>query len=181
MEIFQYLLILLTGCGVFIAGMNMLSGGLEKTTGPGLKKLLGKISNNRFSGVGIGLLVTALVQSSSATTVMTIGFVNAGVMNLFQATSIIMGANIGTTVTGLIVSLSAFDVTVYASFLTFIGVVMMFFKKGTVKNIGSVLCGLGLLFVGLEMMSGAFDNAHFRFCSSCSECCLLRFCRVLRR
>ena len=110
MEIFQYLLILLTGCGVFIAGMNMLSGGLEKTTGPGLKKLLGKISNNRFSGVGIGLLVTALVQSSSATTVMTIGFVNAGVMNLFQATSIIMGANIGTTVTGLIVSLSAFDV-----------------------------------------------------------------------
>ncbi len=162
MEIFQYLLILLTGCGVFIAGMNMLSGGLEKTTGPGLKKLLGKISNNRFSGVGIGLLVTALVQSSSATTVMTIGFVNAGVMNLFQATSIIMGANIGTTVTGLIVSLSAFDVTVYASFLTFIGVVMMFFKKETVKNIGSVLCGLGLLFVGLEMMSGAFDNAQIK-------------------
>lgn len=162
MEIFKYLLILLTGCGVFIAGMNMLSGGLEKTTGPGLKKLLGKISNNRFSGVGIGLLVTALVQSSSATTVMTIGFVNAGVMNLFQATSIIMGANIGTTVTGLIVSLSAFDVTVYASFLTFIGVVMMFFKKETVKNIGSVLCGLGLLFVGLEMMSGAFDNAQIK-------------------
>lgn len=162
MEIFQYLLILLTGCGVFIAGMNMLSGGLEKTTGPGLKKLLGKISNNRFSGVGIGLLVTALVQSSSATTVMTIGFVNAGVMNLFPATSIIMGANIGTTVTGLIVSLSAFDVTVYASFLTFIGVVMMFFKKETVKNIGSVLCGLGLLFVGLEMMSGAFDNAQIK-------------------
>lgn len=93
---------------------------------------------------------------------MTIGFVNAGVMNLFQATSIIMGANIGTTVTGLIVSLSAFDVTVYASFLTFIGVVMMFFKKETVKNIGSVLCGLGLLFVGLEMMSGAFDNAQIK-------------------
>ena len=162
MGIFQYLLILLTGCGIFIAGMNMLSGGLEKTTGPGLKRLMGKISDNRFVGVGIGLSVTAFVQSSSATTVMTIGFVNAGVMNLFQATSIIMGSNIGTTITGLIVSLSAFDVTLYASFLTFIGVVMMFFKKEIVKNIGSVLCGLGLLFVGLETMGGAFDNAEIK-------------------
>ena len=158
MEIIQYVVALLAGCGVFIAGMNMMSDGLEKSTGSGLKRLLGRISNNRFAGVGVGAAVTALVQSSSATSVMAIGFVNAGAMTLAQATAIIMGANIGTTITGLIVSLSAFDISLYASLLAFIGVMMMFFKNEKVKNIGGILCGLGLLFVGLDLMGNAFDN-----------------------
>lgn len=156
------ILTLLAGCGVFIAGMNMMSDGLERSAGGGMKKLLGKLSNNRFAGVGVGMAVTAIIQSSSATSVMIIGFVNAGIMTLMQATAIIMGANIGTTVTGLIVSLSAFDVSLYASVLAFIGVMMTFIKKEKVKIIGSTLCGLGLLFVGLDAMSGAFNNAEIK-------------------
>ena len=85
MGILTAILILLAGCGVFIAGMNMLGDGLEKSAGGGMKRLLGKISGNRFSGVGIGAAVTAIIQSSSATSVMVIGFVNAGIMTLFQA------------------------------------------------------------------------------------------------
>lgn len=158
MEIFLSLLALLIGCGVFINGMNMLSDGLEKTTGRGLKKLLGKISNNRFAGVGIGAAVTALIQSSSATSVMTIGFVNAGVMSLSQATAIIMGANVGTTITGILVSLSSLNINIYFSLLTFIGVILMFIKKDNIKNIGAILCGFGLLFVGLDLMGNTFKN-----------------------
>lgn len=156
--IFSYVLALLAGVGVFIAGMNMLGDGLEKSAGSGMKRLLGKISNNRFAGVGIGAAVTAIIQSSSATSVMTIGFVNAGVMTLFQAASIIMGANIGTTITGIIVSLSSLDISLYASALAFVGVMMTFFKKDNLKRIGGILCGFGLLFIGLDLMSAAFGN-----------------------
>ena len=120
--IFTSIIALLAGVGVFIAGMNMMSEGLEKSAGNGMKKLLGRISGNRFAGVGVGAIVTAIIQSSSATSVMTIGLVNAGVLTLFQATSIIMGANIGTTVTGLIVSLSALDIALYASAMSFVGI-----------------------------------------------------------
>ena len=109
MTVFLCILALLAGSGVFMAGMNMLSSNLEKIAGNKMKSLLVKISNNRFAGVGIGASVTAIIQSSAATTVMAIGFVNAGVMTLMQATAIIMGANIGTTVTGLLVSLSSFE------------------------------------------------------------------------
>ena len=159
MDIVQCIIALLAGCGVFIAGMNMMSDGLENATGSGLKKLLGKIISNRFSGVAVGAAVTALIQSSSATSVMTIGLVNAGVMTLAQSASVIMGTNIGTTVTGLIVSLSSLGISTYATLLAFIGVMMMMlFKKQGVKTIGGILCGLGLLFVGLDLMSGAFGN-----------------------
>ena len=92
----EAILLLLAGVGVFIAGMNMLSEGLERSAGGGLKKMLGKISNNRFAGVGVGAGVTAIIQSSSATSVMVIGFVNAGVMTLLQATAIIMGGHLPT-------------------------------------------------------------------------------------
>ncbi len=153
----QAILLLLAGCGVFIAGMNMLSSGLEKSAGGGMKKLLGKISGNRFSGVGIGAGVTAIIQSSSATSVMVIGFVNAGIMTLFQATSIIMGANIGTTITGVIVSLKSLGITQYMSVLAFVGVMMTFFSNEKVKQIGSIMCGFGLIFVGLDVMGMAFD------------------------
>lgn len=156
------ILSLLAGCGVFIVGMNMMSGSLEKATGKGLKKLLGKISNHRLAGVGIGASITALIQSSSATSVMVVGLVNAGVLTLFQAASIIMGANIGTTITGLLVSLSSLNISLFTSVFAFIGVMMMFIKNDKVKNIGATLCGLGLIFVGLDLMSAAFDNSEVR-------------------
>ena len=149
---------LFAGCGVFIAGMNMMSSGLQKSAGSGMKKLLGSISGNRLAGVGIGATVTGIIQSSAATTVMAIGFVNAGIMTLFQATAIIMGANIGTTVTGLIVSLKSLNISLYASAFAFIGVMMTFFSKEKIKQIGNVICGLGLVFIGLDLMSAAFDS-----------------------
>lgn len=160
MQLIQSLIWLLAGVGVFIVGMNFLSNALEKSAGNGMKKLLGKISNNRFTGVGVGAGVTAIVQSSSATSVMVIGLVNAGVMTLMQATSIIMGANIGTTVTGVLVALKNdfFDMAMYL--LAFIGVMMGFFKQEKVKIAGSLCSGLGLIFVGLNLMSSeqAFGN-----------------------
>ncbi len=160
MQLIQSLIWLLAGIGVFIVGMNFMSGALEKSAGSGMKKLLEKISNNRFSGVGIGAGVTAIVQSSSATSVMVIGLVNAGVMTLMQATPIIMGANIGTTITGVLVALKNdyFNMAMYL--LAFAGVMMGFFKKEKVKIAGSLCCGLGLIFVGLNIMSSeqAFGN-----------------------
>lgn len=152
------ILILLAGVGVFIAGMNMLGDGLEKSAGKGMKGLLGRISNNRLAGVGIGAGVTAIIQSSSATSVMAIGFVNAGIMTLTQATSIIMGANIGTTITGVIVSLKSLGISGWLSLLAFVGVMMTFLKSEKVKQIGGILCGFGLIFVGLDLMGSAFDN-----------------------
>ena len=112
MNIVASIMLLFAGSGVFMAGMKFMSDGLESSAGKGIRKLFGKISDNRMAGIGIGAGVTAIIQSSAATTVMVIGFVNAGIMTLFQATAIIMGANIGTTVTGLLVSLSSFDIGV---------------------------------------------------------------------
>ena len=159
-EIIQSLIWLLAGVGVFIVGMNFMSDALEKSAGMGMKRLLERISNNRFSGVGIGASVTAIIQSSSATSVMVIGLVNAGVMTLMQATPIIMGANVGTTITGLLVALKNdyFNMAMY--FLAFAGVMMGFMKKEKIKLAGSLCCGLGLIFVGLNVMSSeqAFGN-----------------------
>ena len=160
MQLIQSLIWLLAGVGVFIVGMNFMGDALEKSAGGGMKRLLEKISNNRFSGVGIGAAVTAIVQSSSATSVMVIGLVNAGVMTLMQATPIIMGANIGTTITGVLVALKNdyFNMAMYL--LAFAGVMMGFVKKEKVKIAGSLCCGLGMIFVGLEVMSSeqAFGN-----------------------
>lgn len=160
MQLFGSLIWLLAGVGVFIVGMNFMSEALEKSAGEGMKRMLGRISNNRFSGVGIGAGVTALIQSSSATSVMVIGLVNAGVMTLMQATPIIMGANIGTTITGVLVALKNDYFNMLMYLLTFAGVMMGFSKKEKVK-IGGLLCGgLGLIFVGLNVMSSeeAFGN-----------------------
>ena len=158
MTLLEAVLLLLAGVGVFIAGMNMLGDGLERSAGGGLKKLLGKISGNRFAGVGIGAGVTAIIQSSSATSVMVIGFVNAGIMTLFQATSIIMGANIGTTITGILVSLKSLPIDDFAMLLAFVGVMMTFFKPERVKQIGNILCGFGLIFVGLDLMGSSLKE-----------------------
>ena len=160
MQLIGSLIWLLAGVGVFIVGMNFMGDALEKSAGHGMKRFLERISNNRFSGVGIGAGVTAIIQSSSATSVMVIGLVNAGVMTLMQATPIIMGANIGTTITGVLVALKNdyFNMAMYL--LAFAGVMMGFFKKEKIKLAGSLCCGLGLIFVGLEVMSSeqAFGN-----------------------
>ena len=160
MQLIQSLIWLLAGVGVFIVGMNFMGDALEKSAGSGMKKMLEKISNNRFSGVGIGTGVTAIIQSSSATSVMVIGLVNAGVMTLMQATPIIMGANIGTTITGVLVALKNDYFNMIMYLLAFAGVMMGFVKKEKVKILGSLFCGLGLIFVGLEVMSSeqAFGN-----------------------
>ena len=153
LKLLSSLVWLLAGVGVFIVGMNFLSEALEKSAGEGMKKLLGKISNNRFSGVGIGAGVTAIIQSSSATSVMVIGLVNAGVMTLMQATLIIMGANIGTTITGVLVALKNDYFNMLMYLFAFAGVMMGFFKKEKIKLAGLLCSGLGLIFVGLNVMS----------------------------
>ena len=150
----------MAGVGVFIVGMNFMSEALEKSAGSGMKSLLEKISNNRFSGVGIGAGVTAIIQSSSATSVMVIGLVNAGVMTLMQATPIIMGANIGTTITGLLIALKNDYFNMLMYLLAFAGVMMGFLKSEKAKLAGLLCSGLGLIFVGLNVMSSeaAFGN-----------------------
>lgn len=150
---------LLAGLGVLMTGMKMLSEGLERSAGTSMRKLFGKISNNRFASIGVGAVATVLVNSSAATTVMVIGFVNAGLMSLLQATAIIMGANIGTTLTGVIIALSGFSLSTYMAVLAFAGVVLsMASKNDKIKKIGSAITGLGLMFVGLSFMSDAFKS-----------------------
>ena len=158
MEIFTCIMMLLAGCGVFMIGMKMMSDGLERSAGKEMKKLFNHVTGNRFAGVGIGALVTVIVNSSSASTVMTIGLVNAGVITLTQAASIIMGANIGTTLSGFIISLSSLNINLYASLLAFIGIMMTFFNNDNVKKTGGILCGLGLMFAGLESMGSAVSG-----------------------
>ena len=160
MQLIQSLVWLLAGVGVFIVGMNFMSEALEKSAGEGMKKMLGRISNNRISGVGIGAGVTAIIQSSSATSVMVIGLVNDGVMTLMQATPIIMGANIGTTITGVLVALKNDYFNMLMYLFAFAGVMMGFFKKEKIKIAGLLCSGLGLIFVGLNVMSSeqAFGN-----------------------
>ena len=160
LQLIGSLIWLLAGVGVFIVGMNFMSDALEKSAGSGMKRMLEKISNNRFSGVGIGAGVTAIIQSSSATSVMVIGLVNAGVMTLMQATPIIMGANIGTTITGVLVALKNDYFNMLMYLFAFAGVMMGFFKNERIKIAGLLCSGLGLIFVGLNVMSSeqAFGN-----------------------
>ena len=153
-------LALIGGLCLFLFGMNVMGDGLERRAGNSLKALLGKLTDNKFKGFLTGLGVTAVIQSSSATTVMVVGFVNSKVMTLKQSIGVIMGANIGTTVTGILVSLKNdyFEIIMYI--LAFAGVMMGFVKSEKVKIIGSFFCGLGLIFVGLNIMGSkeAFKN-----------------------
>lgn len=160
MNLLQSIVLLLVGAAVFIIGMNMMSSGLKKSTGSGLKRLLKKIQNKKFACFGIGAAITALIQSSAATSVMTIGFINAGAMTIAQGVCIILGAYVGTTATGLIVSLSAFSFSSFLILFAVIGVILMFIKNEKCKNIGEILAGLGLLFFGLQSMSSAFSGCE---------------------
>ena len=141
---------LLGGLALFLYGMQMMSSGLEAAAGNKMKEILEKLTSNRIMGVLVGTVITAIIQSSSATTVMVVGFVNSGMMTLRQAVWIIMGANIGTTITGQLI---AMDVGALAPLLAFVGVAIIFFvKTGKLQHIGSILAGLGVLFIGMDMM-----------------------------
>ena len=153
------IIFLFLGVTVFIVGMNLMSGGLKKATGKSLKKIFKKTQNSPFACLGIGSGVTALIQSSAATCVLAVGFINAGVMTLYQGVNIMLGSFIGTTVTGILVSLSSFSIGLYLALIAFVGIVMMFFKKEKVKNFGEVLTGFGLVFLGLYLLKSAFSQA----------------------
>ncbi|MBE6720171.1 MAG: Na/Pi cotransporter family protein [Ruminococcaceae bacterium] len=146
---------LLGGLGLFLFGMKYMSDGINQVAGNKMKNLLEKLTSNRFKGFFLGVIVTVIIQSSSATTVMLMGFLNAGIMTLAQATGVIIGANIGTTITAVLIAL---DVSAIAPFCIFIGAVMaLFSKKLTQKYIGQIILGFGILFFGLKTMSG--ENA----------------------
>lgn len=144
---------LIGGLALFLYGMHMMSEGLELVAGSRLKSLLEKLTRNRVLGMLVGLFITAVIQSSNATTTMTVGFVNAGLMDLSQAIGVIMGANIGTTVTGQLIALNISDI---APAIAIIGVVMICFaRKKKLQHIGMVLAGLGVLFMGMNTMSSS--------------------------
>lgn len=144
---------LLGGLALFLYGMQMMSTGLEVAAGDRMKQILEKLTTNRFLGIGMGALITALIQSSSATTVMVVGFVNSGMMTLRQAVWIIMGANIGTTITGQLIALNVGEI---APLIAFIGVACIVFSKNQkIRYIGNIFAGVGILFIGMNMMSSA--------------------------
>ena len=158
---------LMAGLGAFLFGFKVLSDNIEKLATNRLRSWFDKTGKSRLAGVGIGTAVTAIIQSSSATTVMVVGFVNAGLMSLFQATTVIMGANIGTTITAYIASMAEIPLIEFVTAFTCVGVFMnMLCKSDKVKTIGLMLAGLGLVFLGLEYMSNAMsiykDSPEFR-------------------
>ena len=146
---------LLGGLALFLYGMQMMSSGLEAAAGNRMKGILERLTSNRILGVAVGAVITAVIQSSSATTVMVVGFVNSGMMSLKQAVWVIMGANIGTTITGQLIAL---DVGAIAPLFAFVGVAMIvFLKKPQLHHYGSILAGLGVLFIGMEMMGTSME------------------------
>jgi len=147
--------VFLGGVGLFLYGIKIMGQGLEMAAGSKLKSMLDKVTSNKFMAVLIGVIVTALIQSSSATTVMVVGFVNAGLMNLVQATGVIMGANIGTTVTSVLIAL---DLSEIAPIFVFGGAALLVFaKKKFLTHIGEIIAGFGLLFIGMDTMSTAME------------------------
>jgi len=163
-SIISAILTLIAGIGVFLMACNMMSTYLESAGSKKLKRLFARVGDNKWTGVGIGALGTAAIQSSGAVTVMVIGFVNVGIMSLTQATTIIYGANIGTTITAQLVALGMFggngiSTTVIFSAMAGVGAfILMFSKKDVWKNAGGILTGFGILFVGLSIMSGAMSE-----------------------
>ena len=160
MEIYECVLSLISGIGVFILAMKILSDSLKTLAGEKMKLLLRKISGNRIIGVIVGALVTIVINSSAATTLMVIGFVNSNMMDLYQASAIIIGANIGTTTTGFLASLESFNISLFLSLFCFIGVMLAFIKK--IKKLANLLIGLGMIFVGLKIMSSACDDESIK-------------------
>ena len=168
----ELILSLMGGLALFLYGMHMMSSGLEETAGDKMKTILEKLTSNRILGIIVGALITAVMQSSSATTVMVVGFVNSKLMTLQQAVWIIMGANIGTTITGQLVAL---NVTELAPLFAIVGVVLVTFVKNKKANsVGKMIAGVGVLFIGMSMMSDAMyplrdDPAFINFMMTISN------------
>ncbi|MDE6782358.1 MAG: Na/Pi symporter, partial [Paramuribaculum sp.] len=146
---------LLGAVGLFLYGMKVMSEGLQKAAGDRLRNILGAMTRNRFSGTLTGFSITALIQSSSASTVMVVSFVNAGLMTLAQSMAVIMGANVGTTFTAWVLTLFGFkvEISLYAIPLIAIAVIMLYSNKSRTKSLGEFLIGFSLLFLGLDMIS----------------------------
>lgn len=154
--IIMVLIELFAGASVFLVGVKLLSSNIEQLATTGIKDIFNKTANNKIVNVGIGMVTTALVQSSGLTTVLIVGFVNVGLISLAQATAMIMGANIGTTLTAQIAALSAFEFSKYIKIIAFVGILMtMISKKETTKKAGFIITGLGLIFIGLGFMSAS--------------------------
>lgn len=159
MDLLLFFAQVLAGTGVFLVGVGLLTSNIEQLATTGIKTLFNKTGNKKLVNVGIGMVTTALIQSSGVTTVLIVGFVNVGLMSLNQATAMIMGANIGTTITAQIAALSEFDFTVYIQVLAFAGIMTaMVAKRDSIKKVGYILAGLGLVFIGLKIMSGTMSD-----------------------
>ena len=151
---------LLGALGMFLYGMNLMSSGLQKAAGDRLRNFLSAMTSNPFKGVVTGVGITSVIQSSSATTVMVVSFVNAGLLTLAQAISVIMGANIGTTVTAWLVSWLGFkaDISILAVPLMALGFILSISKKGQRRNISELIVGFSLLFLGLSLMKNSVPD-----------------------
>lgn len=163
MMIINSLFFILGGVVVFMIGMEMMGSNLETAAGKNIRKLMSRATRNRFTGIGTGAVVTALVNSSAATTVMIVGFVNVGFMTLTQAASVIMGANIGTTISAFIMALSSaggsISIAAIFALVAFVGFVFTLVgKNDKIKRVGNILEGVGLIFIGLNFMSGAVND-----------------------
>ena len=162
-DIILFLVKVLAGTGVFLIGVHLLTENIEQLATNKIKTLFNRTADKKLLNVGIGAVTTALVQSSGVTTVLVVGFVNVGIIGLLQATALIMGANIGTTITAQIAALAAFDFTTYIQILSCFGILIaMLCKKEKTKNIGLIVAGLGIIFIGLDIMSGAMANEKYK-------------------
>ena len=157
-ELIKSIIYLLVGVTVLLVGMRMMSNGMKKTISIKIKNFFKRTENKTIANMGIGAVATMAIQSSDASNAMVVGFINAGAMTLYQGLAIMLGAYIGTTITGIIASFSSLPISVYFLLFCFIGIVMMFFNNEKVVNIGEIICGLGLLFFGLAVMKDSFKN-----------------------
>ena len=162
MKVYECILSLFGGIAIFITAMNMMSSNLQKLAGSKMKLLLTKKANSNIIYAGIGAIIAMVIQSSAAVSVMSIGFVNADMINLSQATAVIMGANFGSSIIGVLASLDSLNINVYFSFISFAGIVFTFFKKEKLKTIGGIICGLGMIFIGLNLMKESCNHDSFK-------------------
>ncbi|MDD2209429.1 MAG: Na/Pi symporter [Bacilli bacterium] len=166
-ELFKSIVYLFVGLSLLLFGMRLMSIGLKKVMGSGIKKFFNKTRNNPLVSMGIGILVTLVVRTSDATNAMVIGFVNSGAMSVYQGISVMLGAYIGTTSTGVLASFSSFQFSSFFLLFSFIGTILLFIKNDKVKSIGEFLTGFGLLFFGLDVMKDAFLNSDLTsFCQN---------------
>ena len=160
MIIFKHLSMAIGGITLFLLGLKFMSESMENIAGKKMQSLIKGLTVNRVSGVVTGTITTAVIQSSIATNIILVGFTSSGIMTFFEASSVIMGANIGTTVTAQLVSLSGkqvFDITAFGSIIAFLGFIMAFIKNKNVKAIGNVMVGFGMIFIGLDIVSGSVN------------------------